>query len=138
MNNVKEEVSVDQTPLAEDVSSKIKYEFFDSFLVKPLDPVKVMKEFSTPVSKEDVKKDKNGVEAVDYDEVKTETKEVEANYRKGIVLKIPYNIKNDERVRDYIHIGDVIVYLDRSGRDFDLLKDSKLVRFYEIVAVETK
>lgn len=138
MNNVKEEVSVDQTPLAEDVSSKIKYEFFDSFLVKPLDPVKVMKEFSTPVSKEDVKKDKNGVEAVDYDEVKTETKEVEANYRKGIVLKIPYNIKNDERVRDYIHIGDVVVYPDRSARDFDLLKDSKLVRFYEIVAIETK
>lgn len=138
MNNVKEEVSVDQTPLAEDVSSKIKYEFFDSFLVKPLDPVKVMKEFSTPVSKEDVKKDKNGVEAVDYDEVKTETKEVEANYRKGIVLKIPYNIKNDERVRDCIHIGDVIIYPDRSARDFDLLKDSKLVRFYEIVAVETK
>jgi hypothetical protein len=138
MNNVKEEVSVDQTPLAEDVSSKIKYEFFDSFLVKPLDPVKVMKEFSTPVSKEDVKKDKNGVEAVDYDEVKTETKEVEANYRRGIVLKVPYNIQNDERVHNWIKIGDIIVYPDKTGRDFDLLKDSKLVRFYEIVAIETK
>ena len=37
---------IDQTKLAEDVSSKINYEFRQHFLVKPLDPVKVKKEFS--------------------------------------------------------------------------------------------
>ena len=41
-----EEKLIDQSVLAEDVSSKIKYEFRDFFLIKPLDPVKVKKEFS--------------------------------------------------------------------------------------------
>ena len=47
---MEEEKIIDQTVLAEDLSSKIKYDFIDFFLVKPLDPVKVKKEFSTPVT----------------------------------------------------------------------------------------
>lgn len=42
---------IDQSPLAEDVAKSIKYDFLDYFLVKPLDPVKIKKEFSKPVSK---------------------------------------------------------------------------------------
>ena len=63
---------IDQKPLAMDVSDKIKYEFFDSFLVKPLTPVKVKKEFSTPIATDKPKADKNGIEATDYDKVKKE------------------------------------------------------------------
>ena len=63
---------INQKPLAEDVSNKIKYEFFDSFLVKPLTPVKVKKEFSTPIATDKPKADKNGIEATDYDKVKKE------------------------------------------------------------------
>ena len=37
---------IDQTQLAEDLSSKIKYEFRQMFLVKPLEPVKVKKKIS--------------------------------------------------------------------------------------------
>lgn len=67
---------IDQTQLAEDLSSKIKYEFRQMFLVKPLEPVKVKKKISEPVAKDTKpKKDKDGIEAVDYDEVKTEIKE---------------------------------------------------------------
>ena len=63
---------IDQTQLAEDLSSKIKYEFRQMFLVKPLEPVKVKKKISEPVAKDTKpKKDKDGIEAVDYDDVKS-------------------------------------------------------------------
>ena len=47
---MEEDKIIDQSPLAESLSEQIKYQFLDFFLVKPLDPVKVTKEFSKPVS----------------------------------------------------------------------------------------
>lgn len=61
------------------------------FLVKPLEPVKVKKKISEPVAKDTKpKKDKDGIEAVDYDEVKTEIKEVDSDFSRAVVLKLPY------------------------------------------------
>lgn len=86
-----EDKMIDQTQLAEDLSSKIKYEFRQMFLVKPLEPVKVKKKISEPVAKDTKpKKDKDGIEAVDYDEVKTEIKEVDSDFSRAVVLKLPY------------------------------------------------
>ena len=133
-----EEKLIDQSVLAEDVANKIKYEFRDFFLVKPLDPVKVKKEFSTPVAKtETAVKDDNDIEAQDYDEVKTEVKEVDSDYRRGIVLKRPeyYHIDEDSLEKE-IKVGDVVLFKDTAGVFFDLVKDSKLIRLYDIVAVE--
>ena len=65
---MEEEKIIDQSVLAEDVASQIKYQFLDFFLVKPLDPIKVKKEFSTPVAKTEPVKDDNGIEAQDFDE----------------------------------------------------------------------
>ena len=133
-----EEKLIDQSVLAEDVSSKIKYEFRDFLLVKPLDPVKVKKEFNTPVAKtETAVKDDNDIEAQDYDEVKTEVKEVDSDYRRGIVLKRPeyYRIDEDSLEKE-IKVGDVVLFKDTAGVFFDLVKDSKLIRLYDIVAVE--
>lgn len=133
---------VDQSVLANDVSNKIKYEFLDKFLVKPLDPIKVKKEFSSPVSDKPAKKDADGVEAVDYEEVKTEIKEVDSDYRKGIVLKVPMSHSNslkDQSVAKYtseIKVGDVVIFRDRSSEFFDLIKDSRLVTYFNIVAIE--
>ena len=133
---------IDQSELAEDVAKKIPYEFTDCFLVKLLDPIKVKKEFSKPVEKKAPSKDKNGIEAVDYDEVETEVKEVDSDYRKGVVLKIPYSYlkayrDDDKTMMLYeINVGDVVLFRDASTRFFDLLRDSKLVRYYDIVAVE--
>ena len=56
---------IDQSQLAESVSENIKYDFLDYFLVKPLDPVKVKKEFTKPVATGTPAKDANGVEAQD-------------------------------------------------------------------------
>ena len=122
---------IDQTVLAEDVSNKIKYEFIDFFLVKPLDPIKVKKEISTPVTDGKVVEDKNGVKAEDFDGVKTEIKEVDSDYRKGVVIKLPIYYKEET-----IKIGDIVLFRDRAGINFDLLKDSKLLRQYDILGIE--
>ena len=84
-------------------------------------------------------KDDNGVEAVDY-KVNTKTKEVEADYQKAVVLKVPESYKNEvnnpTRPQPNIEVGDVIVYKESYSRWFDILKDTQLVRAYDIVAIE--
>lgn len=133
---------IDQSELANSVADKISYEFVDCFLVKPLDPIKVKKEFSKPVDTgKKPTKDKNGIEAVDYDKVETEVKEVDSDFRKGVVLKVPYSYtqtQNDDKINYMyeIKVGDVVLFRDMAAKSFDLLKDSKLIRYYDIVAVE--
>ena len=132
---------MDQTQLAEDLSSKIKYNFRQMFLVKALEPVKVKKQISEPVAKNGKpKKDKNGIEAIDYDEVKTEIKEVDSDYTRAVVLKLPYDYTHpysDSKIQQMpIKVGDIIIIPSCRAQYFDLLKDSRLVSLYDIVAVE--
>lgn len=132
---------IDQTKLAEDLSSKIKYNFRQMFLVKALEPVKVKKQMSEPVVKDnEPKKDKNGIEAIDYDVVKTEIKEVDSDYTRAVVLKLPYEYThpyNDSKIQQMpINVGDIIIIPSGRGQYFDLLKDSKLVSMYDIIATE--
>ena len=132
---------MDQAAVAESVSNKIKYEFSDYFLVKPLDPIKVKKEFTKlPENKKPVK-DKNGVAAVNVEdsEIETEVKEVDSDYRKAVVLKTPFYyektlMENPNMMK--IKVGDVILYKENRSMWFDLIKDSQLVKIYEIIAVE--
>ncbi len=140
---MEEEKIIDQTQLAEDLSSRIKYEFRQMFLVKPLEPIKVKKKISEPVVKDaKPKEDKDGIKAVDYDEVKTEIKEVDSDYTRAVVLKLPYEYTHpydDIKIHQMpIKVGDIIIY--KSSRlgamYFDLLKDSQLVPLYDIVATE--
>lgn len=139
---MEEDKIIDQSQLAEDLSGKIKYEMHRQFLVKPLDPIMVKKEFSKPVSTDNKpKKDENGIEAVDYDDVETEVKEVESDFRKGVVLKIPFDYKqsmNSDNWKDMpIKVGDIVVYNDKAARWFDILKDTQLISGYDIIAIET-
>lgn len=136
---MEEEKIIDQSVLAEDVASQIKYQFLDFFLVKPLDPIKVKKEFSTPVAKTEPVKDENGIEAQDFDDVTTEVKEVDSDYRRGIVLKRPLYYENtDDSSNVYLNIkvGDTVIFRDTAGLRFDLLKDSRLLRQYDILGIE--
>lgn len=131
---------VDQSLLAQDVSNMIEYEFFDFFLVKPLDPVKVKKEFSKPVVK-GTSKDELGIEAQDFDEVTTEVKEVDSDYRKGVVIKRPMFLDMMEDKDKYhnpfakIQLGDVVLFRNAAGLSFDLVKDSKLLKGFDIFGV---
>lgn len=135
-----EDEVIDQAPLAETVSSKIKFEFLDYFLVKPLEPIKVKKEFSKPVSTGTPTEDKNGIKAEDFDSVETEVKEVESDYRKGVVIKRPIyyeqSTTDDKSTASRINIGDVVIFRDAAGLRFDLLKDSRLLRLYDILGIE--
>lgn len=127
---------IDQSQLAESVAEKIQYDFTDTFLVKLLDVTKVKKEFSKPVSDTaKASKDKNGVKAVDYEKVETEVKEVESDFRKAVVIKLPVSY-NNMKDRPYdVNVGDVVLIREGRGIYFDLLKDSKLIYYYDIVAI---
>lgn len=125
---------IDQSQLAQDVADKIKYSFFDYFLVKPLEPVKVMKEFSKPVSK-GTSKDEDGIEAEDFDKVETEVKQVDSDYRKGVVIKCP-TYYGEPGAKMHAQVGDVVIFRDTAGLRFDLVKDSRLLRLYDILGVE--
>lgn len=132
---------IDQSELAQDVSNKIEYDFVDYFLVKPLDVVKVTKAFTKPVSESTAKKDENDVAAIDYEKTETEVKEVDSDFRKAIVLKVPHTYSAQEKDDDRkaclpnISVGNVVVFRDRAGLYFDLLKDSKLIKYYDIIAI---
>ena len=128
-------LEIDQTPLAESVSSKIEYDFLDNFLVKQLDPIKVKKEFSKPVSDNKPNVDENGIKAVDYDKIETEVKETDSDFRKGVIIKIPMSYERMETKPYDFKIGDVILFKDGRAVYFDLLKDSRLLNYYDIVAI---
>ncbi len=131
---------MEQGTLAKSISEKIPYEFNRSFLVKPLPVEKVTKEFTVPVE-EDKTSDENGVEAVNFSKTKTEVKEVDSDFQKGIVLKIPHDYKAQlENAEDRfkpidIRVGDTLIFR-RSCRYFDLIKDTRLIELYDIIAVE--
>ena len=133
---------IDQSELAQSVADKIAFDFLDLFLVKPLDPVKVKKEFSTPVDTT-TRKDENGIEAQDFKDVTKEVKEVESDFRKGVVIKVPMSYKRQvedpEQVKylpTTIKPGDVVIFKDTTGLRFDLIKDSRLIRLYDILGIE--
>lgn len=136
---MEEENKIDQSAVATTVSEGIKYNFLEDFLVKPLDPVIVKKEFKTPVSKGE-STDDSGTTAEDYDDVATEVKEVESDYREGVVLKVSERYKQwmtDEKTSQYpINVGDIVVFRATAGRYFDLFKDSLMLKSYDIVAVK--
>ena len=134
---MEDNVIIDQSELAKDVATKIPYQFVDAFLVKPLDPIKVTKEFSKPVSDKPSTTEPHLLPIASLD---TEVKEVDSDYRKGVVLKVPVsyvNMFDDGKFKPVrIEVGDVILFRDRAGIYFDLLKDSRMVRYFDIVAVE--
>ena len=127
---------IDQSELAQSVAENIPYRFFDFFLVKPLDPIKVTKEFSKPVSTGTPVEDANGVEAQDFDRVETAVKEVDSDYRKGVVITLPlyYDDPNFNGIK--LNVGDIVLFKDTVGLRFDLLKDSRLLRMYDLVGAE--
>ena len=129
-----EEKLINQSQLAESVAEKIPYTFHDCFLVKPLDKIMVKKEVTELPNSKPVK-DADGVEAVEGTP-KTEVKEVESDYQQGVVIKIPSTYKETDNKLMSVKIGDIILYKPTRTMPFDLLKDSRLIRYFDIVAVK--
>ena len=110
----------------ETVLEKLQYIPLKDVLVKPLDPIKLTKEITEAVGTGE--KDVDGYEKF---ETKTQTKEVESEWREGIVLTIPADYTN----LGY-EVGDTVVYNKKFAKEFDLFKDSVLVKSYDIVAIK--
>ena len=107
----------------ETVISGIEYTFTKDILVKPLEPIMVTKEYE-----EQIPTGETDEEGFNKYEVKKHTKEVESDFAKGIVLSVP--------TTDGITFqpGDTVIYPKKFAKDFDLFKDSQLVKPYDIVA----
>jgi hypothetical protein len=136
---MEEDKIIDQSDLANSIAKSISYEFLDYFLVKPLDPVKVKKEFSKPVSTGTPVEDANGVKAQDFDNVETEVKEVDSDYRKGVVIKCPLYYErsdNSTALHKDIKVGDVVIFRETAGLRFDLFRNSRLIRLFDILGIE--
>lgn len=111
----------------ETVLENLKYIPLKDILVKPLPPIKLTKEITEAVGTGE--KDVDGYEKF---ETKTETKEVESEWREGVVLTIPEHLQEDSTLG--FKIGDTVVYNKKFAKDFDLFKDSVLVKSYDIIA----
>lgn len=111
----------------ETVVNDIEYTFEKDFLVKPLDPIMIEKVFTTQIP--NGKKDEEGNNLYD---TKEEKKSVESDFEKGIVIGIP-NVYDGS-----ITLGDTVVYPKKFAKEFDLYKDSKLIKPYDIVSVAKK
>lgn len=107
----------------ETVVEGIEFTFEKDILVKPLEPVMVTKEWE-----EQIPTGEQDEEGFNKYETKKHTKEVESDFAKGIVLSIPTVVETT------IKIGDTIVYPKKFAKDFDLFKDSQLVKPYDVVA----
>lgn len=110
----------------ETVVNGINWNMLKDVLVKPLAPVMVTKEFTEQIPNGKV--DENGFN--EYD-TQTEIKEVESDWATGIVLKIPNSITDPQ-----FKVGDTVAYNKKFAMYFDLVKDTQLVKLYDIVAVK--
>ena len=120
------EVTVSENDaLLQSVVDGIKYSFLKDVLVKPMPVTMVMKTITSQVPTQEV--DDDGIALYD---TKVEDTEVESNYREGIVLALP-----ETGCDGTVKLGDKVVYAKRHAIDFDLFKDSQLIKFYDIVAI---
>lgn len=109
----------------ETVLEKLNYTFIKDVLVKPLPATKVSKEITEQIPNGKV--DKDGFN--EYD-VKTEVKEVDSEWATGIVLALPEDNKEQK-----FTLGNTVVYNRKFAKDFDLFKNSQLVKPYDIIAI---
>lgn len=111
----------------ETVVNSVKFTFEKDFLVKPLEPTMIKRKYTEQVH--NGKKDEEGNNLYDTKEV---VKEEESDFEKGIVISIPTVYDGS------ITCGNIVVYPKKFAKEFDLFKDSKLVKTYDIVAIEKK
>ena len=123
----KVEINIDQDKVLDDVINKIEYTMTKDILVKPLETPKVMKHIVEQVPTDKIDEE---TKATIY-ETKESDKEVDSAFRKGIVLRLPSNMPDNSP----IEVGDIVVFPYKFSIDFDLFKDSMLVKPYDVIAL---
>ena len=109
------------------VRENLKFIPLKDLLIKPLDPIKVKKEITEQIP--NGKKDKEGYNLYD---TKTETKEVDSEWAIGMIIEGPTDVLE----QNHLTPGMQVVYNKKFAKEFDLFKDSVLVKAYDIVAIK--
>lgn len=108
------------------VTDRLNYRMVKDILVKPLDPIKIKRITNVPVKTDELDEEGQPVMTMEQKEI-----EIESNFREGIILALPTNAAYDTNLT----IGTKIAYPHKYAIDFDLFKDSVLVKPYDIVAI---
>ena len=121
---------IDNKILATELAAKIDFEPTDDrILVKPLKPTMITKLLPTAP-----KVMPNSAEEAEKMEPTEPTKQrVEANIYKGIILKL--GTEYDKNNPEGFEVGDTIFFHKQAGVPFELLKDSRLLKRYEVWGV---
>lgn len=120
IENVSDEV------LLKVVLDGLNYSMTKDILVKPLEPIKIKRVINVPVETDEVDEDGTKLMAMEQKET-----EIDSSFRSGIVLALPSGAAYDGALT----VGMKIVYPHKYSIDFDLFKDSVLVKPYDVVAI---
>ncbi len=103
----------------------------DFYLIEPFKEIKINKRVTVPAETPKPIDPENLDEVQDAApaETKQVTKKVPANFQLGRVLVKP------QAEKAKFEVGEVVVYRGRTGEDFDLIKGSKLIRWFEIIGL---
>lgn len=118
--------ALSEEQLAHVVAKDIKYTMIKDILVKQLADIMITREFDVPVVSGITYDEGEAIN--EYEETSKEIKEVPSVFAEGIVLKLPIG------GCEFLKIGDRVVYNRRFAVEFDLYKDTKLVKPYDIIA----
>lgn len=104
----------------------LEYKMVKDILVKPLDAIKIKRMINVPVETEEVDEDGTKIMSMQQEET-----EIDSSFRSGIILSLPSGAAYDASLK----VGMKIVYPNKYSIDFDLFKDSVLVKPYDVVAI---
>jgi hypothetical protein len=115
-------------------TKKILDSIKDKILFEPIDDRVLIKPLKYKLLKKTVKvpeKVVNTVEGAEHEETKMidEVREVPANCQLGVILKLGIQTE----VSRPFYEGDIIVYPINAGMAFELFRDSRLLKRYEIL-----
>lgn len=116
---------MEQDKVLDAVIAGINYSFEKDILIKPLPAIMVKKEYT-----EQIPTGKTDKEGFNEYTTKTHTKEVESDLAEGIVLCLPIGYEGN------VQVGNTIVYPKKFAKDFDLFKNSQLIKSYDVIAIK--
>jgi hypothetical protein len=117
--------NVSNEKLLEIILERLEYSPVKDVLVKPLSPIMLKKIKNVPVQTDELDEEGKPLMKMEEQEV-----EVESIFREGVVLAVPSNVLLDEAIK----VGAIVVFNHKFNTiEFDLFKDSVLVKPYDIL-----
>ena len=117
--------NVSNEKLLEIILERLEYSPVKDVLVKPSAPIMLKKIKNVPVQTDELDEDGKPLMKMEEQEV-----EVESIFREGVVLAVPSNVLLDEAIK----VGAIVVFNHKFNTiEFDLFKDSVLVKPYDIL-----